>query len=347
MKILFDMNHPADVHFFRWPIAKLKAEGHKVIVTSRHKDVAIDLLDEFQIEHRPISSLSGGVLALLGELFSRNYYLYKVVKKEQPDILVSVGGTFIAHVGFLTGVPSLVFYDTETAKLQNLITYPFATEIHVPDCYEAALPERKAYRYQGYQELSYLHPENFSWDRDIAEQCGVKKGTKNFFIRLVAWNANHDIGETGWNVDLLTNVVEKLSAAGNLIISSEAELPGEFSQWLYKARVTDIHHVMAACDLVVGESATVASEAAVLGVPAIYMAKTRLGYTSEEEEHYSLVKNIPVLEWELLSFEIDRILEMPEGFYQGQLKQLLDEKINVSTYVLDQIDRYNPNVSRK
>ncbi len=48
---------------------------------------------------------------------------------------------------------------------------------------------------------------------------------------------------------------------------------------------------MAHAQLVVGESATMSSEAAVLGVPAVFIATTGRGYTDDEERRYGLVRH--------------------------------------------------------
>ena len=53
MKFLIDINHPAHVHFFRNPIKLLIDRGHEVMVTSRDKEMALDLLEELGI---PMSS---------------------------------------------------------------------------------------------------------------------------------------------------------------------------------------------------------------------------------------------------------------------------------------------------
>src|SRR5687768_12689891 len=108
MKVLFDINHPAHVHFFRNPAALLKADGHEIVFTSRKKDVALDLLAQYDLPHTTLfSEGKGGAAALATELVRRNHALFKVVKKEKPDIMASIGGTFIAHVGMLTRVPSI------------------------------------------------------------------------------------------------------------------------------------------------------------------------------------------------------------------------------------------------
>ena len=51
MKILFDMGHPAHVHFFKNTIWELEKKGHQVKVTARDKDVTIALLEAYGIAH--------------------------------------------------------------------------------------------------------------------------------------------------------------------------------------------------------------------------------------------------------------------------------------------------------
>lgn len=340
MKVLFDINHPAHVHFFRVPAQLLIAQGHQVIFTSRDKDVTIDLLNELGFEHVQLSSMGkSGILSLGAELISRNLALYKTVKSVKPDIMAAIGGTFIAHVSMLTRVPSLVFYDTENAKLQNLITYPFASCVLVPACYQAWLP-KKHQRYAGYHELSYLHPAYFTPERSIALASGLVETQKNIFIRLVSWQANHDVGETGWSETLLTRFVTRYQDEANIIISSEQNLGEQFSRFLYRGKVSDIHHLMAFCDVVVGESATMASEAAVLGVPAIYAAQTGRGYTDEQEDKYELVKNVRQLNWQALEEAMDSILGKETDYYKAARERLLSSTIDVAEYVADTLSAF-------
>ena len=105
---------------------------------------------------------------MLGELLLRDFRLSRVVRNWRPDVMAAIGGIFIAHAGAFTGVKSLVFYDTENARLQNLLTYPLATRVFVPRCYKGWTPRKRTVRYPGYHELSYLRPPNFSADREIA-----------------------------------------------------------------------------------------------------------------------------------------------------------------------------------
>jgi predicted glycosyltransferase len=238
----------------------------------------------------------------------------------------------------MTRTPSLVFYDTENAKLQNAITYPFATRVIVPRCYRAWVPASHL-RYIGYHELSYLHPTRFIPSMEIAAKNGLDPQRDNFFVRTVSWQANHDVGESGWNERLLTELVAFLSIRGKVHISSEAHLPPQLATYAYGGKVREAHHVMAHCRLFVGESATMASESAVLGVPAIYAAKTGRGYTDEEESRYGLVTNIRKLEWGLLRAAIEQMLGKPLDYWRQQRTQLLADTIDVAAYVADIIEQ--------
>ena len=49
MKVLFDLGHPAHVHYFKNLIELLQKHGHKVLVIARKKDVTQKLLKNYKI----------------------------------------------------------------------------------------------------------------------------------------------------------------------------------------------------------------------------------------------------------------------------------------------------------
>lgn len=338
MRILIDICHPAHVHFFLHPMRILESRGHRVLITSRDKEMTCALLDRLGIEHEVLSTASRGGLAGLGaELIRRNMALYRLTRRYQPDVMAAIGGIFIAQVGCLNRVPSVVFYDTENAKLQNVLTYHFASQVVVPRCYASWVPKRHR-RYAGYHELSYLHPSVFTPQRAIAIANGVASEGDTFFLRLVAWQANHDLGETGWSEDLLRQLVDWLEARGNVLISAEGELPADLDSRRYSGRPEDVHHVLAYSRLFVGESATMASECAVLGTPAVYVAQTGRGYTTEQEQRYGLVKNIHSLSWPILEQTLSEMLARSSRHWQEAQGRLLEDTIEVAPFVADCIE---------
>lgn len=345
MKILVDIGHPAHVHFFLNPIKKWQDMGHEMIVTSRVKEMATSLLDSMGTQHKILSTINDGTkTGMVKELLSRDYKLLRTVLKEKPDIMTGIGGIYVAHTGFVTRTPSITFYDTENAFLSNLITYPFSSLVVVPQCYNSWLPPWHL-RYPGYHELSYLHPSRFRPNYDIAIDCGLDPSRPTFLIRIVAWKASHDLREKGWNMGILEKVVHFLKDRGKVIITSEDALPDEFSKYQYKGLPEHIHHLMAYLKLFIGESATMASECAALGVPSIYAAQTGRGYTDELEEKYRLVYNLSDLSWKRLKPLLTEILNTPQQFWQQQQKTMLSEKMDVCEFVTDLVDNYPASTS--
>ena len=342
MRILIDITHPAHAHFFKNPLNILIDRGHEVLITSRDKEVALELLDELNFQHKPISSLNKhkSLIGLATELVKRDAELLKIVKKFNPDVMAAIGGTFISHIGFLTSTKSLIFYDTENATLQNAITYPFASCVIVPSCYSAWTPKRKHIRYNGYHELSYLHPQYFTANKRIAIKNGLSSSEPTFLLRLVSWQANHDLGEQGWTTELLSSLVSFLETKGKVIISAEGNLPQKFESLRYHGKISQIHHVLAFCRMFIGESATMASESAVLGTPAIYAANTGRGYTDELEIKYGLVRNIKLLNLNTLKSCIQSLLKKPPHGWKNAKEKLQNDTIDVSMFAAECIEQF-------
>ena len=341
MKILVDIGHPAHVYFFLNPIRIWRDRGHSIIITSRKKEIATDLLDSLNLKHHILSSHpgKGNLRNLFLELIKRNRALLRIVRSEKPDIMVGIGGINISHVRVITRIPAIVFYDTENAVLSNMITYPFASRVVVPECYKAWLPPWHL-KYPGYHELSYLHPKRFEPSKKKAIQAGLSLEKETFLVRTVSWQASHDISEKGWSQELIIKLVNYLKEKGKVIVSAEGSLPREIASYRFNGPIHYIHHLMAFSRLYIGESATMASECAVLGTPAIYAAMTGRGYTDEQEERYGLVKNIGKLTWDAIECAINEFLGKSYDSFALKRDQLLREKIDVASFVADLVESY-------
>jgi uncharacterized protein len=273
VRVLLDIVHPADVLFFKRPIEALRARGDQLLILSRHKDVACALLDEFGFPHQPITRASSGIIGLATELLGRDWAVMRAARRFRPDAMIGFGGVAISHVGRLFSVPAISFYDSENARLQAHVTWPFISRLYVPDSYSGPVPAGRTIRLPGTKELSYLHPSAFKPDRDIAVTHGLDPERDNFLVRVVAWRANHDVGKKGWTPEILRGVIDRLSGLGKVHLSSELPVPDELEPLRYRGPSAKIHHLLGHCRLLVGESATMASEAAILGVPSIYAGR--------------------------------------------------------------------------
>jgi uncharacterized protein len=336
MRILIEITHPAHVHFFRNPIRHLSSEGHEIRITSRDKDCTLDLLDRHGIEHRCLSRQKSGA-GMLKELIARNRALIKEARAFRPDVIAGLGGICAAQVGRLLRIPSVVFYDTETAHLQNALTYPFASRVVVPECYRAWTPARKTVRYRGYHELSYLHPNYFQPDSEIAVRSGLDPERDNFLIRLVSWKANHDVGRKGWPPELLDSVANTLQGRGKVIISSEGELPDHLNELRYQGDPAEIHHLLAYCRACIGESPTMASEAAILGVPFIYANMQHVGYVIEQAEQYKMGIIPKHHDIKTMAYAIVSLLSNTREDYQDRYRKMLSDIVDVCQFASNQM----------
>lgn len=286
MRILVDLTHPGDVHFFRQAIEIWRERNHTVLVTARRKDLVVDLLQRLAIEHDDLGAARSGLMGLSVELFARTFRLCRRVRRFRPDVMTSIAGVFIAQAGWLCRVPSVVFYDTENAILSNLLTYPFCTTVVTPRCYAGPVPAGKHRTYPGYQELAYTHPQRFTPDPERLAAYGLARDEPFIFVRLVAWGAAHDTRDHGFT--RVEDAIRQLEPFGRVVISSEGPVPQVLAAYRLTGPPEHVHHLLAFARLYIGESATMASESATLGTPAIFVSTTGRGYTDEQERRYGL-----------------------------------------------------------
>jgi uncharacterized protein len=335
MRVLIDILHPAHVHFFRNFHAEMQARGHQVRITARDKDRSVELLRAYRLDYRQISQQRSGA-GLAVELAQRTPRLMRVMREFRPDVLTGIMGPSIALAGALRPrrVPSVVFYDTEFATATNRFVYPLAYSVCTPDCYQGPVPGRHL-SYAGYHELAYLHPRRFTPDPAVLAGFGVSAGEPYSIVRFVSWQAVHDRQERGLTVKQKRHLVEALQRRGRVLISSEGALAPDLAELAVTGPVQQIHHLIAHARIVVGESATMSSEAAVLGVPAVFIATTGRGYTEDEERRYGLVRHFTEDQYDMALSAIEEILAEPAAAWQAARQRLLDDKIDVTAWMTD------------
>jgi len=348
MKILVELGHPAHVHFFRNAIKIWRNQGQELCVVSREKELTNYLLRAYGIDAVCISKAGQGAVGLFKEMLWRDYRLWKLARKFKPDIMTSIGGTWISQVSKLINKPAVVFYDTENATLSNAITYPLVAALCTPKCYQrkTRLGIRHL-RYPGYHELAYLHPNYFQPDEHILSAFHVKPSDRYFIVRFISWGASHDLREKGISLKDKMRLIELLSGYGRVFITSEDHLPPELQKYSSPIPPQHIHDFMAYADMVVGESATMASEAAVLGIPAIFISDTGRGYTSEQQQ-YGLVYHFTNKEIDKAFKVINSLILNPDlrtAWLQKRNTMLLD-CIDVTSFIVDFINNYPESLYR-
>lgn len=290
MTILIDIGHPAHVHYFRNFYRLMTAGGHHILFTARKKEVSHELLQSYDI---PFTSRGTGKNSMQGKLLylpRANFILWRVARKHKPDVFMSFSSPYAAQVSKLFGKPHIALDDTEHAKLGQLMYRPFTDIILSPSCYKGEKASKQFF-FHSYMELCYLHPNRFMPDENIHTLLGIEKGQPYVVLRFVSWNATHDSGHSGMSLENKRKAVRLLSQYAQVFISSEAPLPKDLEPYKISIPPDRIHDVLGGASLFMGESATMASESAMLGTPAIYLDNDGRGYTDELEKNYQLVFN--------------------------------------------------------
>jgi uncharacterized protein len=341
MRIIVDINHPADVHLFKNFIEIMKKRGHNVLITASEKDVSLKLLNKYNFEYINVGNYGKSLFEKLLNIPKLDYRMYRAVQKFNPDIFLGADSIRAPHVARLMGKPSISFEDTEHQKEQQLLYVPFTSKILTSFAFKKEFG-KKQIRYNGYHELAYLHPNYFKPNPQILYELGLRENEPYIVIRFVSWNASHDIGQSG--IADPKTLVKMLEQYGRVFITSELKLDIELEKYKLKISPDKLHDVLYYATLYIGEGATTASECAVLGTHAIYVNTLRLGYTDEEEEKYGLVYNFSKHE-ETNKKVFDKALELmknPNLKQEGKIKKeiLIRDKIDVTEFMVQFVEQY-------
>ncbi len=311
MRVLLDAVHPADVWMLGAVEDELIAAGEETLWVSRQgKEAVVELIS---LRNRPqqIGPQAGTKRSSLAiELMLRDYFVWRTTRDFKPDIILTRSPPGV-HAGRFTGTP--VIYDSDDGHAVGLLHYlaaPFANMVTSPTA--TSKKYRKEHRkYRGYKELFYLHPARFTPDPAIRQQIGLAEKQRLFVLRLSALKASHDFGEAGLTHTQVTHILELMQPHGRVVISSEQELPAELQAMRLRTPIESFHQVLAAADLVVGDSQTVCAEAAVLATPSLRFNSwaTRLPYLQELQERWQLTKAFNHREEHLFFGELKRTLE--------------------------------------
>jgi predicted glycosyltransferase len=243
MRILIDIGHPAHVHYFKNFIRLMRTQGHDFFISARDKEMTHYLLRSLKIDFYNRGKGSASTFGKIIYMIKADFMLLKQAKKYKPDLLVSFGSPYAAHVSSLLGKPHIVFDDTENAKFGQMFYRPFSNHVLSPSCFKRDFG-RKHIKYNSYIELCYLHPNYFNLDVSKLSNNNIDINEKYVIVRFVAWNANHDIGHKGISYENKLKVVTEFSKYAKVYISSEKELPPTLERYRLKINKESIHHIL-------------------------------------------------------------------------------------------------------
>lgn len=272
MRFVFDIVHPAHVHFFKHIIRTLESRGHQTRIVAREKDVTTELLDRLGFQYDSVGrSERKGLLRQASELALRDLALFRVAREFRPDVIATRSPAG-AQVGRLLGIRSV--FDTDDGRAVGIHYWsaaPFAHVITTPDAIQEDYGSKHV-KYPGYKQSAYLHPNHFTPDPGVLSELGLKPDERFFIMRFVAMVASHDRGEVGISEEHKVKILNRLREHGRVFITAEGALPAGMGASKFPLPADRMHHALAYAALVVGDSATVSAESTALGTPSLLIS---------------------------------------------------------------------------
>ncbi|MET0556397.1 MAG: hypothetical protein ABW221_25390 [Vicinamibacteria bacterium] len=314
MRLLFDINHPVQVHLFRPVIEACRGLGHEVRVIARDKDVTLALLAHFGIACEVLAPTGRGLFGFARELVVREARMTARARRFRPDLIVGTSA-HAARVARVSGARSIVMSDddADAVPVFRWLAYPLATAIVTPSCLRHEHHGRRHRVYEGYQQLFYLHPQRFRPDPLVRRELGLEAGESFGLLRLSALAAHHDRGVRGLSEAAVRGVQERVAGRFRLFVSSEKPLPASLEPLRVRVAPHRMHDVLAAAAFFVGDSQSMTAESAVLGVPAFRLNDFvgRISYLRELED-YGLAFGFRRGEEDALLAALERTLATPD-----------------------------------
>lgn len=311
-KIIFEITHPKHFHQFKNLIGLFAGEN-RIMILARNKEVVLNLVKSIDVEYYAYNDF-GKNLITKSILIPKILFKYvKVISKFKPDFIISRSSPYSAFLSKLFNYESIIFPDSEVVTLTKRFVAPQSNLIITPNNYTIDYG-KKHHRVSGFFEESYLSPRYFKPDTNII-QSGIKHpDEKFFFLRFVSWQANHDVNQFGFDLEQKRALVNYLSNFGNVLISSEQTIEKEFEKFRIRIPPENIHHILSQARMYVGDSQSMATEAALLGVPSIrynsFVGDRDMSNFIKLEKELGLLYNFN--DFDLLLKKIEELLSNPD-----------------------------------
>lgn len=360
MRIAAFANTPAQVYFYKNILKELTRRGHQVRLLVRDYGETIVVANELELDYFVYSKSPA---SKIGKLLSLPYDLimaYKILRRFKPDMIVGFG-VYDAFTSFFLGADCIEFADSEPSvnplhSLEIKLYMPFVDAVITPSSFRQNLG-RKHLRIKSFKELAYLHPNYYKPNDDIFDLLGIKKGENYVLLRFNGFDAVHDSGIKGFADGDKIELVMELEKYAKVFISSESGVPNKIKDRIERIPKSRIHDALYYAMLLVADTQTMITEAALLGSPAVrcnrFVGKGDMGNFVELENDYGLIFNYNNSE-SALKKAVD-LIQRPKlkMEWKNKRKNLLNEKIDVTAFMVWFIENWpesakeikkNPNI---
>jgi predicted glycosyltransferase len=268
MRYLVFTNTPAHVHLYRNAVRELLNRGHDIIVLARDYAYTLQLLEWYEYPYKVYGVCDTTPYSLFKRLRSHYARIVRHARAFDPDLIFGMG-SYATHASTITRTRTVLLLDSEPTTVDHLVSRPFADALLTPATFRKDL-EADHYVFGGFNETAYLHPETFSPDPSVRDRLGV--GDDDYIIvQFNAFGSHHDVGEGGFSPEQCRLLVTNLAESATVFVSDKGGNI-DFDEVLarpYDLHPALMHDALAEASLVVTDTQTLATEAALLGTPTV------------------------------------------------------------------------------
>ncbi len=347
MRIAIFINTPAQLHFYRNIAKGLEERGNEVRLLFRKYGETEELIRELGYDATIFSyranSKYGKILALPFDVMRA----YKYLKDFRPDVVTGFG-VYDAYTSLLLRSGCVVFNDSEprvnplSYSIQFKLFMPFVDALLTPASFRDGLG-RKHLRVNSYKELAYLHPNYYTPRNDVLEVLGVE-GEDYAVLRFNAFDAVHDAGIGGFSAEDKVRLVRELEKHVRVFVSPEGRISRKLEKYVLPTPKSRIHDVLYYAKLLIGDTGTMTTEAALLGTPAILVDDRAfiVGNFIELQEKYHLIYRFKTKHINNAIKKAVELVQVPnlKREWSKKRKRLLKDKIDITSFMVWFLENY-------
>ena len=338
IRYVFFTNTPAHVHIYKNAINSLAETKHDVLVMGRDYGCTKALLEYYDLPYQLYGKCGTAKSSLARELPRHFYNILRKTRRYDPDLIFGMGA-YSAFAGAVTRTPVVAILDSEPTSFDHAVSKPFTNVFLTPHAFQKDLGQ-KHYRFRGFKETAYLHPEVYENNTDTIKQQ-LQVGDEPYIIlRFNAFGSHHDVSHGGFTQSQKERLINELSQYGSVFVSNEGD---DIEYEAVHGRRFDLHPAMmhdalANADLLVADTQTMVTEAALLGTPAIransFVGDGDMGNFLDLEAN-GLIYNLETFD-DVLEQAV-AILEDPaiQSKWRTRRDEYLSDKVNLTEIILD------------
>jgi predicted glycosyltransferase len=299
MRIWIDLANSPHVPLFGPVVARLRADGHSVLLTARDHAQTRQLAEQRWGDLVVIGGPSPpGRVAKASTLAGRVFALHRYAHHARPDVAFSHGSYAQIVAARTARVPVVTMMDYEHQPANHL-SFRLATSVIVPELFPGSAlrrfgaSPRKVVRYPGFKEDLYL--ASFRPDPSVLEQLGLNGERVLAVFRPPPEGALYHPGSNDRFDEVLREALARDDVEPVLLArtDTQAQLYAALSPplWIPK-RAVDGSSLLALADLAVGAGGTMNRESALLGTPTYTVFAGQLAAVDAELMRQGLLRDL-------------------------------------------------------